>query len=104
MRLRRRTIRGFRCFGAAARGHELVEFGLVPGLAETAKKFLEFLMLLFEPPQRLLTIFIEGHIAARRRALAPVPPVRARRIARLLLVMPTARAAASVIPVALKFD
>src|SRR5262249_38983339 len=51
-------------------GHEGVELFLVLGMAQAAEEFLELLLLLLQATQRLLTIFIEGAVAAGRRAKA----------------------------------
>src|SRR5215475_10060123 len=69
-------------FGAAAAvGHELVELGLVLGLAQALEELAELALLLFEPLQGLGTVFVEGVVAARLRpppaATPAVSPVLA---------------------------
>jgi len=49
---------------AGALGHELVELGLVLGVAKTLQEGLELVRLLLKPPQGLLAIVVEGAIAA----------------------------------------
>src|SRR5260370_7873739 len=46
--------------------HELVELGLVLGHAQALQEFTEFALLLFQPLQRIGTVFIESAVAARR--------------------------------------
>src|SRR5215475_15355615 len=50
--------------------HEGVELFLVLGVAQAAEEILELLLLLFQATQRLLTILVEGAVAAGRRAKA----------------------------------
>src|SRR5688572_3079889 len=64
--VRRALRRGRRA--VATLGHELVELGLVLGLAQAVEEALEFLLLILEAAQRLLAILVEGAIAARREA------------------------------------
>src|SRR6202453_2624404 len=49
-------------------GHELIEFGAVPGEAQPREEILELALLIFEALQRLLAIVVEGPVAARRGA------------------------------------
>ena len=71
LRLRRR------CFGAAAAlGHELVEFGLVLGVAQAVEELLELALLLFEAAQGFGAVFVEGAVAARGLAARPHQPGR----------------------------
>src|SRR5262249_27971111 len=66
--LRRRRRRP----GAGATlGHERIELGLVLGHAQTAKEVVKLALLLFEAPQRLLAVFVEGAISARTRRRLP---------------------------------
>ncbi len=48
-------------------GHEQVKLFLVLGVTQPIQKFAKLLLLLFEPPQRLHAVFIEGPVAARWR-------------------------------------
>src|SRR4249920_820577 len=50
--------------------HELVELVLVLGVAQPIEEFLEFDLLLLEALQRLDAVFVEGAVAAGRRAEA----------------------------------
>src|SRR5581483_3635499 len=59
--------------GAPTLGHELVELGLVLGVAQPLEEGLKLLGLLLEPPQRLLAILVEGAIAGRLEG-ADAPP------------------------------
>src|ERR1700730_37003 len=69
---------------AAAISHELIELGLVLGVAQALQEFPELALLLFEPAQRLGAIFVARPISARpgvaaavaaaRRALGVLPP------------------------------
>src|SRR5215471_6037004 len=52
--------------------HELVELDLVLGVAQAIEEIAEIALLLFEPPQRLGAVFIEGTVAAGRRGAPPV--------------------------------
>src|SRR6266536_2539817 len=61
---------------AAALGHELVELGLVLGVAQALQELLELTLLLFEPPQGLGAIFVERPVAARARIAAAGPAPR----------------------------
>src|SRR5947208_6550685 len=77
LRLRGRPFRP-----PAAVVHELIEFGLVLGVAQPVQELEEIALLVFEPPQCLGAIFVEGAVAARwslaRRPLVrPAPPAAA---------------------------
>src|SRR5438132_3281320 len=61
LRLRGRPFRP-----PAAVVHELIEFGLVLGVAQPVQELEEIALLVFEPPQCLGAIFVEGAVAARR--------------------------------------
>src|SRR5919198_476787 len=58
---------------ATALGHELVEFGLVLGVAQAVEKFLEFALLLFQAPQGLSPILVKGPFAAGPAVAVPAP-------------------------------
>src|SRR5579862_6528747 len=63
---------------AAAVGHELVEFRLVLRVTQALEKFEKLALLVFEPAQRLVAIFVERAVSAGgrgRRARAP-PAIR----------------------------
>src|SRR5699024_9646399 len=64
----------------AALGHELVELGLVLGLAQTIEEFLERRLFLLEPPERLLAILVKGRVprdAPGSTRACPAAPTRA---------------------------
>ena len=44
--------------------HELVEFGTIPGNAQTFQEFLELALLVFDTAQRLSAMVVESTIAA----------------------------------------
>ena len=67
---------------AAAIGHELIELGLVLGVAQALQEFPELALLLFEPAQRLGAIFVERPISARPGVAAAVPAARGLRESR----------------------
>src|SRR5207248_8273966 len=48
--------------------HEEIELFLVLGMTQPIEEFAKLLLLFLEPPQRLHAVFIEGAVAARRRA------------------------------------
>src|SRR5579863_10297171 len=48
--------------------HELVELFLVLGVTQAIEEILEFGLLFLKPSQRLHAVFVEGAVAARRRA------------------------------------
>src|SRR5258705_7593580 len=64
---------GGRSAATASIRHELIELSLVFGGPQTAKEFVKLLLFLFEAPQRISPIFVEGIVAAR-----PWLPPRAR--------------------------
>jgi hypothetical protein len=70
---------------AAALRHELVEFGLVLGVAQAVEKFLELALLFFQPAQRLGAVLVKCPVAARGR---PCIPSAARISASVLLPVP----------------
>ena len=78
--LRRRCRRRRRLVGAvAAFVHELVELGLVLGVAQPVEERAKFLLLFFEPAQRRGAIFVERVVAARWRVAAgPALPAASR--------------------------
>src|SRR6266849_7349893 len=57
----------------AALGHEFVEFRLVLGVAQAVEERLELALLLLEPPQGLVAIFVKGPVAARTAKAAAAP-------------------------------
>src|SRR5713226_504062 len=66
----------------AALGHELVELGPVLGKAQALEKRDEVALLLFEPPQGFLAIFVERAVAARGAAgRGAAPALRRFRVA-----------------------
>src|SRR5262245_38243565 len=60
-----------RCRMRAALSHELIELGLVASETQPIEKLPELALLLFEAPQRLGPILVEGVIAARWLLLPP---------------------------------
>src|SRR5947207_15883579 len=68
LRRRRRIARAI-----AAVGHELVELGLVLGKTQALQKGVELALLVFQPAQRVFSVFIERTVAARSRRLPPRP-------------------------------
>src|SRR5271166_6215592 len=54
-------------------GHELVEFSLVLGMPQAVEERLEFALLFFEPPQRLVAVLVKRTVAARTAIAAPGP-------------------------------
>src|SRR5581483_2685682 len=73
----RRLIARRRRRPASMLRHERVELFLVLGVAQAGQEFLELLLLLLQPPQRLLAVFIESAVAARGRAEAEAMPLHA---------------------------
>src|SRR5579863_693959 len=57
-----------RLIGAAALGHELIELGAVLGETQPRQEILELPLLLLETLQCLRAVFVEGAVAAGRRA------------------------------------
>ena len=55
-------------------GHELIEFRLVLGLAQALQEVAELALLIFEAPQRLGPVFVEGAVAAGAVTAPPVAP------------------------------
>src|SRR5437764_4693445 len=79
---------------AAAVGHELIELGLVLGVAQPLQELLELALLLFEPTQRLGAILIERPIPARSAVAAAGPAPRGA----FGVLPPPARVAVAVMP------
>src|SRR5687767_9848259 len=75
----------------AAVGHELVELGLVLGLAQAVEEIAELLLLFLEALQRLGAVFVEGGIAARAAPRAAPPLIHPA----FLLAVPAAATSAS---------
>src|SRR5687767_14738431 len=65
LRLRRRPA-GTTAVAVAALGHELVELRLVLRRPQPLHKVAELARLLFQAPQRLLPVLVEGAVAGRR--------------------------------------
>src|ERR1700730_12499704 len=61
----------------AAFSHELVELGLVLGMPQAIEELAELALLLFESPQRLGAVLIEGMIATGARSTPPLATARA---------------------------
>src|ERR1700720_1724216 len=78
MGLRLGLWRSARLRGAgAAFGQELVELSLVLGMPQAIKELAELALLLFESPQRLGAVLIEGVIATGARSTPPLAAARA---------------------------
>ena len=57
-------LRSVRLRAVAPLGHELIEFGLVLGEAQPIDEVAELALLVFEPPQGLGAVLVEGVVAA----------------------------------------
>src|SRR5690242_14034413 len=75
LRLRRGAV--FARAAVAHLGHELVELGLVLGLAQPVEKLAELALLLFEPAQCLIAVFVKGAVAAAAHPIPALPGARA---------------------------
>src|SRR5262245_7897309 len=71
--LGRRIERRGRAGAAAALRHELIELSLVLRHPQAREKILELALLLFEPAQGFLTIFVERPVPTRACRLPPGP-------------------------------
>ena len=81
---------GLRAFGTtAAVGHELVELGLVLGVAQALEELAELALLLLEPVQGFRAILVEGAVAARLLPAPAAAPTR-RALAAALGAIPAA--------------